>query len=87
MKILFYLVTSLIFTNFIFSCKTKEVSCDSYSKIKIIQRDTFCIDSQHIHIEEEGLCVYFDDIETVYVDTFYLKIPKKQNETYNYASN
>jgi hypothetical protein len=67
----------LTLLTFLFGCKTKEASCDAYSEIMLIQKDTLCIESQHIHIESESLCAYFDDIETVYVDTFYLKIPKQ----------
>jgi len=73
-KSLLYLIT---ISTLVFGCKTKEASCDAYSEIMLIQKDTLCIESQHIHIESESLCSYFDDIETVYVDTFYLKIPKQ----------
>ena len=63
-----------IFT--LFSCKTKEVSCDSYSTIQFIERDTICIESQHVHIEGEQICSYFNDIETIIVDTIEIKILK-----------
>ncbi len=63
-----------IFT--LFSCKIKEVSCDSYSTIQFIERDTTCIESQHVHIEGEQICSYFDDIETIIVDTIEIKILK-----------
>lgn len=61
---------------FLLSCKTKEVSCDSYSTIQFIERDTFCIESQHIHINEESLCSHFDDIEIITIDT--IEIPKQR---------
>lgn len=73
-KSLLYLIT---ISMLVFGCKTKETSCDAYSEIMLIQKDTICIDSQHIHIESESLCAYFDDIKTVYIDTFYLKMPKQ----------
>jgi len=60
------------------SCKTKQVSCDSYTTIQFIQRDTLCIESQHIHIEDESLCSYFDDIEIIAVDTIEIQIPKQR---------
>ena len=60
----------------LFSCKTKEASCDSYSIIQFIERDTFCIESQHVHIEDESLCSYFNDIEIIAVDTIEIQIPK-----------
>tara|TARA_R110001592_G_scaffold100611_2_gene285470 strand:+ start:2093 stop:2311 length:219 start_codon:yes stop_codon:yes gene_type:complete len=60
----------------LFSCKTKEASCDSYSTIQFIERDTICIESQHVHIEDESLCSYFNDIETIIVDTIEIKILK-----------
>jgi len=60
------------------SCKTKQVSCDSYTTIQFIQRDTLCIESQHIHIEDEFLCDYFDDIEIIAVDTIEIQIPKQR---------
>jgi len=63
---------------FLLSCKTKEVSCDSYSTIQFIERDTFCIESQHIHINEESLCSYFDDIEIIAMDTIEIQIPKQR---------
>ncbi len=62
----------------LFSCKTKEVSCDSYSTIQFIERDTFCIESQHVHIDEESLCSYFDDIEIIAVDTIEIQIPTRR---------
>lgn len=65
-----------IFT--LFSCKTKEASCDSYSTIQFIEQDTLCIESQHIHIEDESLCSYFDDIEIITVDTIEIQIPKQR---------
>lgn len=58
------------------SCKTRDVTCDSYSVIQFIEHDTICIESQHVHIEEEHICSYFDDIEIIIVDTFEIKIPK-----------
>ena len=60
------------------SCKTKQVSCDSYTTVQFIQRDTLCIESQHIHIEDESLCSYFDDIEIIAVDTIEIQIPKQR---------
>ncbi len=60
----------------LFSCKTKEASCDSYSTVQFIERDTTCIESQHIHIDEEQICSYFDDIETIIIDTIEIKILK-----------
>ena len=60
------------------SCKTKQVSCDSYTTVQFIQRDTLCIESQHIHIEDEFLCDYFDDIEIIAVDTIEIQIPKQR---------
>jgi len=62
----------------LFSCKTKEASCDSYSTIQFIERDTFCIESQHVHIEDESLCSYFNDIEIIAVDTIEIKILKQR---------
>lgn len=58
------------------SCKTKQVECDSYTTIQFIERDTFCIESQHVHIEDESLCSYFNDIEVIAVDTIEIQIPK-----------
>jgi hypothetical protein len=75
------LLRNTIFTAFIiilFSCKTKDSMCDSYSVIQFIERDTICIESQHVHIEEEHICSYFNDIETIIVDTFEIKIPKQR---------
>jgi len=69
-------VLMVIGISILFSCKTKEASCDSYSTIQFIERDTFCIESQHVHIEDESLCSYFNDIEIIAVDTIEIQIPK-----------
>lgn len=60
------------------SCKTKQASCDAYTTVQFIERDTLCIESQHIHIEDESLCSYFDDIEIIAVDTIEIQIPKQR---------
>lgn len=77
----------LTLLTFLFGCKTKEVACDSYSEVEFIQIDTFCIESQHVHIEEENLCIYFEDMEIITIDTIYIPVPVLKDETYNYASN
>ena len=57
------------------SCATKQVECDSYSEF--IVTDTLCIESQHVHLEQEHQCVYFDDIEIIATDTIRIKLPKQ----------
>ena len=68
------LLSLFIFIFIIISCKTKQVQCDSYTILRIPQSDTLCIESQHIHLESEHLCVYFDDIEIITQDTIEIKI-------------
>ena len=68
----------ILFCGLLVSCATKHVECDSYSTIQFIERDTFCIESQHVHIDEESLCSYFDDIEIIAVDTIEIQIPTRR---------
>tara|TARA_R110001606_G_scaffold395371_1_gene567564 strand:+ start:143 stop:430 length:288 start_codon:yes stop_codon:yes gene_type:complete len=73
-----FIVLEIVSLLNLFSCKTKQVECDSYSTIQIIQTDTLCIESEHVHIEEEHLCGYFDDIEIITHDTIEILIPKNK---------
>ncbi len=68
------LLSLFIFISILIGCKTKQVQCDSYTILRIPQSDTLCIESQHIHVESEYLCAYFDDIEIITQDTIEIKI-------------
>ena len=74
--IIIFIVWGIGSLSILSSCKTKEVSCDSYTTIQFIIHDTLCIESEHVHIEEEHLCGYFDDIEIFIHDTLEIKILK-----------
>lgn len=75
MKIrLIKIIVMIIFIYALLSCGNEKEACDAYSTIQFIKQDTLCIESQHIHIDGESLCGYFDDIEIITIDTIEVQV-------------
>ena len=55
-------------------CKAPETYQQLDSVIQIVTCDTICIESDHIHINEDHICGYFDDIKIIIRDTIKIEI-------------
>jgi len=67
----------LLILPLLWACKTKRVSCDSYSIYRISYNDSLIVSQwhEHVHFDNNPHCIFVPKEIVYYTDTIELRIP------------
>ena len=61
---LMVLLTTIIISAILSSCKSSKSGCDAYGDSRVIDNDSMIVKVEHCHIEKENYCFY--SVDTIF---------------------